>query len=350
MRSSAFFMKHLYIIPIVVLFLHACKTPDDLVIEHQKIAEFDGSSIRGISIGVDGSIWISGSKGLVAVSENAGEYWESVKMPDQDSLDYRSIITPGSGEVIVASAGFPARIYRSVDGGTSWTLSYENLDSAAFINTLLFNETYDLYFAFGDILEGRHLLLKSEDHGGRWERVTNIPPPEPGENGFAASNACMTFHHNKIVIGLGGESARMLMSQNLGEDWQFTPTPRKNLTDYEGVYALATNKKKLVAVGGDFSLADQQSEVLWSSDGLNWKLSGGQTNGYRSSVVYNAHYGLWFAVGSNGIDISETAEVWKKASELDLNVIRNAPSGKWLIAANGKGEVFKITVKERQHD
>lgn len=345
MLSSAFFMKNYLIILFILFSLVACQTQKAFELESQIIEEFKGSSIRAISLNSEGVIWLSGSKGLVASSEDNGETWKKFNIPDPDSLDFRSIITPSKSEIIIASAGYPARIYRSQDEGMSWNLVYENLDSSAFINSLLYNKTYDLYFAFGDVLNGIHLLLKSENNGKSWSRLNSIPKAEKGENGFAASNACMAFHHNKIVVALGGKSARMLMSQNLGEDWNFYPTPRKNTTAFEGVYAMATNKKKLVAVGGDFSQANEKSQVIWSTDGLNWQLSTQKTNGYRSTVVYNSYYNCWLAAGSNGIDISESAEVWKQISDLNLNILRNSFDGKWLIGANNKGQVFKVTLK-----
>lgn len=337
-------MKNYYIILCLLIGLLACSGSHQYTLDSQILTQFEGSSIRGVQVNQDGVIWIAGSKGLIAYSEEEGLNWVKVNMPDDDSLDFRSIITLPAGEVIIASAGYPARIYKTNSKGNTWDKVYENLDSAAFINTLLYNSTYELYYAFGDIIHKKHLILKSNDKGNSWEKVDHLPEAEKGENGFAASNACMVFHHNKMVIGLGGEKGRMLVSQDLGESWHFSETPRENTTPYEGVYALASNKKKLVAVGGDFSIPDTNSEIIWSTDGLNWQLAYGPSNGYRSTVIFNPYHNVWLSAGTNGVDISESAEVWKKISDLDLNVLANSPNGRWLLGVNSKGEVFKLTL------
>ncbi len=328
--------------------LFACQSDSELLYTINKVEQFKGSSIRGISIAQNGVVWLSGSKGLVARSVDDGGTWTQVPAPDTDSLDFRSIHAFSRDEVIISSAGFPCRIYKTKDGGKQWQLVYENIDSNAFINSILFYEE-NKGIAFGDVIAGRHLILNSQDQGETWNRSDSgeVPSPRLDENGFAASNSCIAFDgKNTTVIALGGKNVRVLRSEDKGKTWEFYDTPLQTESPYGGVYAISYANGSFIGVGGDFSQADSLSYAIISEDGIRWRLSSTALKGYRSTIHYCGKAKIWLAAGTNGMDQSaDNGQSWKNVDSTDLNILRFLPDQFVAIAADSRGNVFRIELK-----
>ena len=307
------------------------------------------ASIRGISVVDQQTVWMSGSRGVILKSTDAGNNWELVASPDGDSLDFRSIFAFSENQIIVASAGFPARIYRTENSGSHWQLVYENLDSAAFINSILFKNSEE-GIAFGDAINGRHLILLTEDGGQNWKVSDSslLPTPLKIEHGFAASGSCIALNKNgQYVIGLGGEKSRVFLSTDSG-NWQTYPSKMISGSPTRGIYALSAGKGKLMAVGGDYTLADTSFYPTFSVDGgKSWQLTKSKVNGYRSTIDFVDRFNAWVCGGTNGIDYSfDQGESWINLPEVNVNSLRFDDVSGLGWAAGEAGKIYQLKFEE----
>ena len=82
-----------------------------------------------------------------------------------------------------------------------------------------------------------------------------------------------------------GSKARVMMTSDYGSTWTAVETSMEAGGDTAGIFSLAVQGEKLVAVGGDFSLPGESSRrtVSISKDGgLTWAEPNSPTFGYRS--------------------------------------------------------------------
>jgi len=312
------------------------------VIEQQSPVE---QSLRGIFV-IDSSIaWLSGAKGSILRSINGGDTWEIIQAPDTDSLDFRDIHAFDADHAIAISAGYPSRVYKTENAGQNWVLVHENIDSAAFMNSIEFRDNHE-GIIFGDQLNGRHLLLKTTDGGNNWSLVDSntIPIPLKIENGFAASGSCIAVDKKgNYFIGLGGENSRVFQS-NDGNNWEAFESTLKSPEAYSGIYSIAYGNNTLIAVGGNFLAVDSAySPSIYHMDDSNWQKAKGKVFGYRSVIDYCNALDLWICAGTNGIDISlDNGENWLVKSNLNINTLQFVPNSTFALAANGKGKIYKL--------
>lgn len=339
---------------VVLLFLSACQTKVEkekevaINIEIESVYSPVKSSIRGISIVDTNTAWLSGAKGTILRSLNQGKSWNIVPSPDFDSLDFRSIHAFSEISAIVASAGFPARIYKTTNAGLNWNLVYENLDSNAFINSISFKNKNE-GIILGDQISGRHLILRTGNAGNTWTRIDSMSVPKPlkMENGFAASGSCIAISKSgRYFIGLGGEEARVFSSVN-GYKWKVKKTPLVHGAASAGIYSIAASGNgKIMAVGGDYTKADSSHfPIISKNDGKSWIKTKGKVSGYRSVIDYSSKSKVWVAAGSNGLDFSfDDGDSWSKFSGESINTLRFFPNSSKGLAANSNGEIYIVRI------
>ncbi len=351
------YFRFLYLIAIIAF--SACNTPkasdstfNNLKIEIEDIESPTGNSIRGISAVDSNIIWLSGSKGTILKSTNGGLNWEQLEAPDNDSLDFRSVLAFSASSAIIVSAGFPARAYRTKDGGSTWNLVYENKDSAAFMNSIAFkNEREGIIM--GDQLKGRHLILRTGDGGETWKRIDSVDVPKPlkVENAFAASGSCIAVSKSgRFFIGFGGEETRIFSSVN-GYKWKAKTTPFFHGEPTNGIYSIAASGSgKIMGVGGDYTQVDSSRfPIISTTDGKSWVKTKGKTGGFRSIVDYSAKGKFWVCGGTNGLEMStDDGKSWTKFSFQNINTLRFLPKTTTAIGASSKGEIvrFKFQLKD----
>lgn len=308
------------------------------------------TSIRGISVVDENVIWLSGAKGTVLKSIDGGTSWEQLMSPDQDSLDFRDVEAFSKEIALVVSAGYPSKVYKTVDGGLNWSQVHENLDSAAFMNSVAFKNEQE-GIIFGDQLDGRHLILRTEDQGNTWTRIdsNSLPKPLAIENGFAASGSCITINQDgTYFIGLGGEVVRVFSSKD-GKVWQATSTPMQSKSTSFGVYSIAYGNGSIIGVGGDYLTPDSNHFGITNKFD-RWELTKGSVNGYRSIIDYSNKGHFWVCGGTNGLDISfDNGNSWEKISSQNINTFQFIKNTTKAIAANGKGKIFLFDIKSTKH-
>jgi photosystem II stability/assembly factor-like uncharacterized protein len=296
------------------------------------------SNAKGVSAPV---VWASGSNGVILKSIDEGKTWKRLHVAGADTLDFRGIVAFKSSIAYVMSSGEgeKSRIYKTADGGETWTLQYTDKRKEFFLDSIAcLSET--LCFALSDPIDGKFLLLNTTD-GQRWNPLSsiNMPAALASEGAFAASNTCLALSGADIFFGTGGPAARVFHSSDSGRTWSVAETPIAHGNASSGIFSIVrADEETIVVVGGDYQDPKRASGVAAYSldEGKTWQLPTQQVGGYRSAVAH-VDDGRWVAVGPNGEDISGDFGVhWKRTDSLNLNAVAllDIWTG-WAVGPNG---------------
>lgn len=310
------------------------------------------ASFRGLFVVDENVVWVSGSKNTVLRSVDSGSSWQSVGPTIDQELDFRDIHAFDENQAIILSAGTPARVYRTIDGGQNWKMVFEEARQSAFFDAMSFwNENRGI--AFSDPIDGRLLLIGTEDGGKSWYEWPKSQQPLTlaGEAGFAASGTCLCIFEDRLLIGLGGKrsdeqsaGARILVSNDHGKTWRAVEVPMKS-GEASGVFSIAfANRDHGVAVGGTYTESDDTTNNICLTDdgGETWKLPQSNPSGYRSCVAVRQFDGKsqLICVGRNGSDISEDfGQNWRPLDAEPFYAIAFSSNGKTGVAVAGNGKI-----------
>ena len=307
-------------------------------------------SLRGVDVVDDKIVWVSGNNGTYARSIDAGDSWKCGKINSDTLVDFRDIQAFNAESAIVASAGSPAKIYKTSDGGNSWRLVYENCDSSIFINSIDFYDSKNGY-AWSDPINNEFFVIRTIDDGETWDTidVKKLPKPLYKEAGFAASGTSIISNCDGLVILVtGGNKARIIQSCDYGSSWEAIDTPIKVGDSSFGIYSIgAIDDKTFVVAGGSWQKPDEaNSNVAISKDGgKNWLLTKSFPSGFRSCIKYLNMAKILLTCGTNGVDISTNlGDSWEKTTLGGYNTLDFSPDEKFLVFAgsNGKIAFFKL--------
>lgn len=287
-------------------------------------------------------VWASGSNGVILKSLDEGKTWQRLHVNDGDDLDFRGIVAfnASTAYLMASGEGDKSRIYKTSDGGETWTLQYFDNRKEFFLDTIACISQKEC-LALGDPINGKFLLLKTSD-GEHWNPLPtdNMPSALGSEGAFAASNSCLVLSGDKeIFFATGGPAARVFHSTDGGLTWTVVRTPVLQGNPSSGAFSLAFDgDKHLLVLGGDYKEANNPDHVsAYSMDGgLTWQLAARQPGGLRSAVAH-IDDGRWVAVGPSGEDVtSDNGAHWKHTDSLNLNavVILDVSTG-WAVGAKG---------------
>ena len=302
------------------------------------------TNLRGVSVSQTStgkySVWASGTKGTVLRSLDEGKTWTQVPVSGSETLDFRDIEAFGEETAYVMSSGDgeKSRIYKTTDGGKSWTLQYSDRRSGFFLDSLACDSQTHC-FALSDPVNGRFLILTTDD-GQHWEELPRdkMPAALPTEGAFAASGTAIALCNNKdIYFGTGGPAARIFHSPDHGRSWTAVETPVVSGNASSGIFSIACHGHSMVAVGGNYKESDDAKRVAaYSMDsGATWRLAEQQPGGYRSGVVFLSENDF-VTIGPNGTDVSHDAGVhWTHTDGLNLNAASFAATHGWAVGPKG---------------
>ena len=123
-----------------------------------------------------------------------------------------------------------SRIYKTIDGGKSWDLTFKNAESAAFYDCLAMFPDGVHGLAMSDPVDGKFRVIATDDAGDTWKKVdpAGMPKAKDGEFGFAASGTCVVTAGIKDAwIASGGTASRVFHSTDYGQTWTVASTPSR---------------------------------------------------------------------------------------------------------------------------
>ncbi|UZD21313.1 YCF48-related protein [Algoriphagus halophytocola] len=303
------------------------------------------SSLRGLSAVTAEIVWASGSGGTWLKTLDGGETWEHGVIAGLDTVDFRSIHAFDAMNAVVVSAGQPAVIYKTSDGGASWGLKYQEEDELAFFDGIAFPSP-DLGYVIGDPLEGKWTILKSANQGESWYPIDSLPVAEPGEAAFAASATSLVAAGNQIWLGTGGTASKMHYSSDGGSSWTQVKSPFVQGESSQGIFSLANlGSGQIVAVGGDYLDEPMREGVaanFLSSTG-EWVPAQEAPGGYRSGVSYFSMQKWLIAVGPGGSDYSKDGGLtWEAFSGEGFHAVKMGQADGSVWASGSEGRVGKL--------
>ena len=240
-------------------------------------------------------VWASGVGGTYTLTTDGGETWTAGVVPGAETLQFRDVegVSDKVAYLLAAGGGTDSRIYKTEDGGATWTLQFQNTDPLGFYDCFAFwNPTEGLTMA--DSVNGRFPVIRTLD-GETWQDIgDNLPPALPGgEFGFAASGTCVATVGKKWAwIGTGSltTESRILATADQGETWNAYVTPiASNDTGAAGVFSVAfRNPAQGVIGGGDFLGTEVVDNFARSNDGgKTWELA---TNAPIPGAIFGLSY------------------------------------------------------------
>ncbi len=313
--------------------------------------------LRGLKVVTDKIVWASGSQGTFVRTTDGGTSWSAGVVAGASDLDFRDVDAFDDQKAYLLSigAGEKSRIYKTTDGGKNWTLQFVNKDPKVFLDALAFWDAdhgiavgdSDHGIAIGDPLDGRFMILTTDDGGRNWKALAreNRPVALQGEGAFAASGTCLVVHGDRTVwFATGGANvSRVFRSDDRGRSWTAHETPVRAGNPSSGIFSLAFHdENRGVAIGGDYKDPNQTNAVVaWTSDGgRNWSLpQAAWPGGYRSAVavVPGMSRPILVAVGPTGSDFStDRGQSWLPLGKIGFHAVGFASSDAgWAVGDEG---------------
>ena len=308
--------------------------------------------LQAISALSDRIAWASGVGGTYALTTDGGDTWRSGVVPGADSLEFRDVegVTGSIAYLLAAGPGDRSRIYKTKDGGGSWSLQFTNRDTTAFYDCFAFWSEHH-GFTMSDAVAGRFPVVRTTD-GESWTDVGDrLPPAQSGEGAFAASGTCAATigdRHGWIATGAAAR-ARVLATSDGGDTWQAFQTPIAQGSATSGGASLEfRDTLEGILGGGDIAAPDSFADNLARSNdgGRTWRLAtrtpfpgaiygvayvpGG---GSRTVVATGPSGAAWSAdEGSSWAVLKGVSDYWAVAFA--------SPKAGWLVGTEGR--ILKI--------
>ncbi|MFM2138818.1 MAG: hypothetical protein RJA57_1125, partial [Bacteroidota bacterium] len=314
----------------LLLVQHALAQAPTLRIE--LLHEGTGISLRGLSVANDNVAWVSGSKGTVGRTTNGGKTWNWWVVKGFESTDFRDIEAFDARTALIMGVGAPAYILRTIDGGESWTVVYENRDKRMFLDAMEFwNEQSGI--VLGDPVDGRFFVARTFDGGRSWRDspLEDRPRADSGEACFAASGTNVrSLDRDQAVFVSGGRRSRLFIRD------QTIDLPILQGGESTGANSVAVwdnlkreGGKRMIVVGGDFNRDSSTRLNCFFTDngGRNWRTPQVPPGGYRSCVEYFSRNEA-FACGPSGVDRTiDGGKIWTPVSATGFHVVRTSKLG-----------------------
>lgn len=340
------------------------------------------ASLRGIAAPSPRCIWACGSGGTVLRSVDGGSSWEDCSPDGFSDLEFRSIHVWGESghedaelelgtHACIASAGTPAVVLKTVDGGETWAEVFRHPSEKAFFDGMKFFDA-SRGIAFSDPVDGKLLVVETFDAGQSWRQIDPrlLPPAVVGEAGFAASNSSLAVGDGGAVwIGMGGAEAgksRIYRRSEWGAAWEAVACPIPSGAA-QGVFSIVHVPSQpsaasgsaedvepvlLVAVGGDYRLGEisEATAAISIDKGRSWQLVKSQPEKFRSAVVSlptiwglpNAAPGF-LAVGPTGTDYSPDGQRWQLISDSGFHTLVTVGNQVFAVGSDGRFAKFVLS-------
>ena len=290
--------------------------------------------------------WASGVGGTYAVTVDGGKTWRSAVVPGAETAEFRDVeaVSDRVAYLLAAGVGTDSRIYKTRDGGASWTLQFQNQDPSGFYDCFAFFSSRR-GLTMGDAVNGRLPVLESHD-GQTWTEIGDrLPPAQPGEAAFAASGTCIaTFGARRAWIATGGaEHARVLATTDGGRSWVAHETPVAQGTPTSGGFSVAFRDGQHGILGaGELATPNARSTQNFARSrdgGATWTLT---TPAPFNGAVFGTSYAIGGSSHAHGRDRDDHDDRLDDPDELAGDAAGDAardehPRGGATVVATGPG-------------
>jgi len=222
-------------------------------------------------------VWAAGTGGTYVVTSDGGRTWKAAVVPGAENLQFRDVQGVSDKVAYLMSIGSNTtdfRIYKTVDGGATWTIQFTNETANAFYDCFAF-WTPKRGIAHSDSVNGVFPDIRTTD-GMTWQSIApNMPPALPGEASFAASGTCITTQGGQNAwIATGGSTiARILATRDGGDTWNAYDTPLVS-SPSAGAISVAFRDPWHGVVGGGDLASNSSADMATSDDGgRTWTLT-----------------------------------------------------------------------------
>lgn len=246
-------------------------------------------------------VWASGRGGTFLLTTDGGATWKAAVVPGAEALQFRDVQGVSEKIAYLQSIGnnpTDFRIYKTLDGGATWTMQFQNQNPNAFYDCFAF-WTPKRGISHSDSVSGVFPDLRTTD-GNTWQDISgNMPPALPGEASFAASGTCVATQGGRNAwIATGGSTiARILSTRDGGDTWNAYATPLVS-SPSAGAFTVAfRDPRHGIVGGGDLDPSDpNNAKTATSNDGgQTWKLT-------NAPPVTGAIFGLSYVGQAGGGD------------------------------------------------
>ena len=227
-------------------------------------------------------VWAVETSSTFVVTTDGGAHWRAGVVPTQNAADVQlRDVQAVSDQVayVLAIGNLPQdfAIYKTEDGGQTWTQQFDNQLAGAFYDCFAFWTPIN-GVAHSDSVNGVFPDLRTTD-GMTWQSIANnMPPALPGEASFSASGTCIAAQGTgNAWIATGGASvSRILATTDGGNTWAAYETPLQS-SPTAGPFSVAfRDATNGILGGGDLAPGNFStvSQVATSHDGgQTWQLA-----------------------------------------------------------------------------
>lgn len=298
------------------------------------------TSLRGLSVVNDKTVWVSGSNGTVALSKDSGTTWKWMTVPGYEKTDFRDIEAFDEKTCIIMGIDSPAYILKTEDAGEHWKVVFEDHHKGMFLDAMEFwNEQSGI--VLGDPINGKFFIARTFDGGNTWRAIPDLfrPDATPGEACFASSGTNIRrLNKAEAVFVTGGVASNLFIRDKK------TKLPLMQGKESTGANSIAVkNSKTMMIVGGDFTAKDSVGgNCAFTLDaGKTWQPVA-SPSGYRSCVEWIGR-NAWITCGLNGVDYTkDDGKTFFSISKDGYHVCRKAKKGKSVFFAGGGGRIGKL--------
>lgn len=222
-------------------------------------------------------VWAAGAGGTYVRTTDGGETWKAATVPGAETLQFRDVYGVSDRIAYLLSIGANTtdfRIYKTVDGGATWTIQFTNETANAFYDCFAFwNPSRGI--AHSDSVSGVFPDIRTTN-GTTWHSIAdNMPPALPGEASFAASGTCAaTEGERNAWIATGGSTvARILATRDGGDTWAAYDTPLASSPSAGGISVAFPDPWHGALGGGDLASNDAADMATSEDGGQTWVLT-----------------------------------------------------------------------------
>jgi photosystem II stability/assembly factor-like uncharacterized protein len=244
-------------------------------------------------------VWAAGTGGVFVVTTDGGNTWKSGTVPGAEQLQFRDVQGVSDQIAYLLSIGNDPdnfQIYKTTDGGDTWSIEFTNQDALAFYDCFAF-WTPTTGIAHSDSGNGVFPDLRTTD-GLTWQSIANnMPPALPGEASFAASGTCITAQGltNAWITTGGAAISRVLATTDGGNTWHAYNTPLYSSPSAGGISIAFRDALHGIVGGGDLSNNFYGQVATSSNGGKSWTM-------VNSPPVPGAIFCLAYANGQPLVD------------------------------------------------